>query len=106
MLAQQTHVTVIKPYSRFNGSVLGRFDETQNCSFADAIYFCNSVLFHNQIIKGEKIMQDMHFTPLNEKDRKRNLYLDQMNHAPYSTIFFVMLGLLLLFTIGTLAAAF
>lgn len=51
-------------------------------------------------------MQDMHFTPLNDKDRQKNLYLDQMNHAPYSTIFFVILGILLLFTLGTLAAAF
>ncbi|MBW4643738.1 MAG: hypothetical protein KME23_12240 [Goleter apudmare HA4340-LM2] len=51
-------------------------------------------------------MQDMNFTPLNEQDRKRNLQLDQMNHAPYSTIFFIILGMLLLFTMSTLMAAF
>ncbi|AFY36353.1 hypothetical protein Cal7507_6049 [Calothrix sp. PCC 7507] len=51
-------------------------------------------------------MQDMHFTPLTEKDKKRNLYLDRVNHAPYYVIFFALLGVLLIFTIGTLLAAF
>lgn len=51
-------------------------------------------------------MQDLHFTPLTEKDRKRNLYLDKMNHAPYSVIFYLILGGLMVFTAATLLASF
>jgi hypothetical protein len=33
-----------------------------------------------------------------EKDTEVNHYLDQMNHAPYATIFALILGLICLFT--------
>jgi len=51
-------------------------------------------------------MRDMSFKSLTEEERKRNQYLDKVNHAPYSTIFLIILGMFLLFTIGVLLSAF
>ena len=51
-------------------------------------------------------MGGMRFSPLTDEDRKRNAYLDHINHAPYFTIFFVIGGVFCLFTIATLLAAF
>ncbi|MDZ7959038.1 MAG: hypothetical protein RMY34_14345 [Aulosira sp. DedQUE10] len=51
-------------------------------------------------------MRDMNFKPLTDEDRKRNKYLDKVNHAPYSSIFLIILGMLLLFTVGALLSAF
>lgn len=47
-------------------------------------------------------MRDMYFKPLNDDDRHRNERLDQINHAPYFTIFMIIGGLTLLFTIAVL----
>jgi hypothetical protein len=41
-----------------------------------------------------------------EKDEKVNQYLDQMNHAPYGTIFTVVIGLFCLFTLVILVSSF
>jgi hypothetical protein len=51
-------------------------------------------------------MRNIDFKPLTEEDRKRNEYLDKLNHAPYPTIFLIILGMFLLFTIGVLLSAF
>lgn len=51
-------------------------------------------------------MGGMRFTPLTEEDRRRNDYLDQINHAPYFTIFLVLTGVFCLFTAAMLLAAF
>jgi hypothetical protein len=51
-------------------------------------------------------MRDMNFKSLTEEDQKRNQYLDKINHAPYSTIFLIILGVFLLFTIGVSLSAF
>ncbi|QXE21766.1 hypothetical protein B6N60_00444 [Richelia sinica FACHB-800] len=48
----------------------------------------------------------MVFTELTDADRKRNQYLDQINHAPYSAIFFTMLIMLLLVTVSISIGAF
>jgi hypothetical protein len=41
-----------------------------------------------------------------EKDQRVNQYLDQVNHAPYATIFAMGLGLVCLFTIAILLSSF
>lgn len=41
-----------------------------------------------------------------EKDAKVNQYLDQMNRAPYGTIFLVGFGLFCLFSLVVLLASF
>ncbi|BAU11634.1 unknown protein [Leptolyngbya sp. NIES-3755] len=41
-----------------------------------------------------------------EKDKQVNQYLDRINHAPYATIFSMLLGLLCLFTIVVLLSSF
>ncbi|WP_172957486.1 hypothetical protein [Aphanothece sacrum] len=51
-------------------------------------------------------MHDMHFKPLTDKDRKRNQYLEQINHAPYFGIFMVIMVLFLLFTTAVLMGVF
>ncbi|MEA5509386.1 hypothetical protein VB715_06375 [Crocosphaera sp. UHCC 0190] len=51
-------------------------------------------------------MHDMHFKPLSEKDRKRNEYLEKMNHAPYFTIFMIVMAMFLLFTTAVLMGVF
>jgi hypothetical protein len=33
-----------------------------------------------------------------DRDKKRKQYLDKINHAPYGSIFFLFLGLLVVFT--------
>lgn len=48
-------------------------------------------------------MHNEQFKPyLTEKDKKRNQYLDQINHAPYFTIFLVIAGIVVLFTMAVL----
>ncbi len=51
-------------------------------------------------------MREMMLTPLTEKDRKNNEYLDHVNHAPYVTIFFTILVMLLVFTMSVSLGAF
>ncbi|BDA69632.1 hypothetical protein CAL7716_037980 [Calothrix sp. PCC 7716] len=51
-------------------------------------------------------MREMSFTTLTEEDRKRNEYLDKMNHAPYFTIVMVGMGIVSLFTLFVLLGAF
>ena len=51
-------------------------------------------------------MREMYFKPLTEEDRKRNEYLDSMNHAPYFTIFFIMMTMIFLLTVSISIAAF
>ena len=51
-------------------------------------------------------MKDMHFKPLTDEDRKKNEYLDKINHAPYFTIFMIIAGLFALFTLAVLVGAF
>ena len=51
-------------------------------------------------------MKDMHFKPLTEEDRKKNEYLEQINHAPYFTIFLVIAALFTGFTLAVLVGAF
>jgi hypothetical protein len=51
-------------------------------------------------------MREMSFKPLSEKDRKRNQYLDKINHAPYFTIALIGMVTLLLFAAGALLGAF
>jgi hypothetical protein len=41
-----------------------------------------------------------------ERDRKVNQYLDHINHAPYGTIFMLILGLFCLFTVVILIGSF
>jgi hypothetical protein len=48
----------------------------------------------------------MYFKPLNDEDRQKNQRLDQINHAPYFTIFMISAGLFLLFTISVLLGVF
>ncbi len=47
-----------------------------------------------------------HFTPLTEEDRKRNEYLDRINHAPYFIIFMMIAGIFILFTFLVLVGIF
>lgn len=51
-------------------------------------------------------MGGMRFTPLTDEDRKHNAYLDNINHAPYFTIFLVIGGTFCLFTMAMVLAAF
>jgi hypothetical protein len=51
-------------------------------------------------------MRETNFKPLTDQDRKKNRYLDQINHAPYFRIILIVAGILLLFTMGTLLGAF
>lgn len=51
-------------------------------------------------------MREMQFKPLTEEDRKRNEYLDNINHAPYFSIFLIMMAMILLLTVGISIAAF
>ena len=46
------------------------------------------------------------FTPLAEEDRKRNEYLDRINHAPYFPIFLMVSGVFILFTMLVLIGIF
>jgi hypothetical protein len=41
-----------------------------------------------------------------EKDEKVNQYLNQVNRAPYATIFAVLIGLFCLFTVVVLVSSF
>lgn len=51
-------------------------------------------------------MGGMRFSPLTDEDRKRNAYLEEINHAPYFTIFLVGGGLFCLMTVIMLLASF
>lgn len=51
-------------------------------------------------------MREMTFTTLTEEDRKRNEYLDKINHAPYFSIALTGMGVISLFTILVLLGAF
>lgn len=51
-------------------------------------------------------MGGMRFGPLSEEDRKRNEYLDHINHAPYFTIFLIAGGLFCLLTVAVLMGSF
>ncbi len=51
-------------------------------------------------------MKQTNFKPLTEIDRKRNEYLDSINHAPYFTIVLTIMAIILLFTLGASLAAF
>ncbi len=51
-------------------------------------------------------MHDMYFKPLDEKDRKKNQYLEQVNHAPYFMISMIMMAVLILFTTAVLLGVF
>ncbi|MFH7026069.1 MAG: hypothetical protein ACHBN1_11855 [Heteroscytonema crispum UTEX LB 1556] len=51
-------------------------------------------------------MREMSFRPLTEEERKRNQYLDKINHAPYFTIVLIGMGTLLLFATGALLGSF
>jgi hypothetical protein len=52
------------------------------------------------------IMQDLHVKPLTDEDRKRNRYLDSINHAPYFTILLIVLAAFSLFTLAVLLGVF
>lgn len=41
-----------------------------------------------------------------EKDERVNQYLDRVNHAPYPTIYAVLIGLFCLFTFVVLVSSF
>lgn len=50
-----------------------------------------------------QVMHNEQFKPyLTEEDRKKNQYLDNINHAPYFTIFLVISGIVILFTMAVL----
>ena len=51
-------------------------------------------------------MKEMHFTSLTEEDKKRNEYLDKINHAPYFTIILTVMVMISILTIGISLAAF
>lgn len=51
-------------------------------------------------------MHDSHFKPLTEKDRKKNEYLEKINHAPYFLIFMIIGVMFLLFTTAVLMGVF
>ncbi|BAZ14076.1 hypothetical protein NIES4071_59160 [Calothrix sp. NIES-4071] len=51
-------------------------------------------------------MREMNFTTLTEEDRKRNQYLDTINHAPYFRIVLTGMGIVSLFTMLVLLGAF
>ena len=54
----------------------------------------------------EVIMREMTFKTLSEEDRKRNEYLDKINHAPYFRIVLTGMGIVVLFTTLVLLGAF
>ena len=60
----------------------------------------------NWLSKGERVMKEMNLKPLTEKDRKRNEYLDRINHAPYFTIILTIMVMISVVTIGISLAAF
>ncbi|MEM9926668.1 MAG: hypothetical protein AAF915_23435 [Cyanobacteria bacterium P01_D01_bin.50] len=51
-------------------------------------------------------MREMYFKSLTEADRKRNEYLDSINHAPYFTIILIIAMMMMLFTLGVSIATF
>ncbi len=51
-------------------------------------------------------MKEMHLKPLTEGDKKRNEYLDRINHAPYFTIILTIMVMISVLTIGISLAAF
>lgn len=51
-------------------------------------------------------MEDMHFKPLTEEDRKKHEYLERINHAPYFTIFMIIAAVFMLFTLAVLVGVF
>jgi hypothetical protein len=51
-------------------------------------------------------MRGMTFTTLTEEDRKRNEYLDKINHAPYFSIVLTSMAIVSLFTMLVLLGAF
>ncbi|ACB53715.1 hypothetical protein cce_4367 [Crocosphaera subtropica ATCC 51142] len=51
-------------------------------------------------------MHDMHFKPLDEEDRKKNQYLERVNHAPYFMISMIIMAVLILFTTAVLLGVF
>lgn len=56
-------------------------------------------------LSREEIMKPMIWHP-EEKDRKVNEYLNQVNHAPYGTIALVLLVVICLFTSTILLGIF
>jgi hypothetical protein len=54
----------------------------------------------------KKIMGTTNFTPLTEKDRQHNEYLEKINHAPYFLIFLAIAGVFILFTVLVLVGIF
>jgi hypothetical protein len=51
-------------------------------------------------------MREISFKPLTEEDRKRNEYLDKINHAPYFRIVLAGMAIVLVFTTAVLLGAF
>jgi biopolymer transport protein ExbD len=51
-------------------------------------------------------MRQMYFKPLTEEERKKNEHLDEMNHAPYFKIFFIISIIFLAFTTLVLVGVF
>lgn len=51
-------------------------------------------------------MPEISFKPLTDEERKRNQYLDKINHAPYFTIVLTGMAILLLLVTGALLGAF
>ncbi|MGB5771487.1 MAG: hypothetical protein WBM32_16705 [Crocosphaera sp.] len=51
-------------------------------------------------------MHDMYFKPLSEKDRQKNQYLEQTNHAPYFMISMILMAIFVLFTTAVLLGVF
>lgn len=70
------------------------------CLFGLQLLTLNLFTFQEAIL-----MKPMIWHP-EEKDAKVNQYLDQMNRAPYGTIFLVGFGLFCLFSLVVLLASF
>ncbi|BAY11130.1 hypothetical protein NIES2098_43070 [Calothrix sp. NIES-2098] len=51
-------------------------------------------------------MREMPLINLTDEERRRNEYLDKVNHAPYPRIFLIALGILFLFTLAFSLTAF
>lgn len=51
-------------------------------------------------------MHDLHFKPLTKEERKKNEYLEKINHAPYFRIFMIIAVMFLLFTTAVLMGVF
>ncbi|EAZ88470.1 hypothetical protein [Crocosphaera chwakensis] len=51
-------------------------------------------------------MHDMYFKPLSKEDRKKNEYLEQVNHAPYFMISMIIMAVFILFTTAVLLGVF